>query len=258
MKPLSRRRTPKARFASSRPRRSSTLNAAPRSANARARSLTRAISWKSRLQPFRATSIDPQTPFRNCVQERPFADAFEEKTQIDPIARDDVALRNALQDAIRRQEIPCPTSYLERDSDATNDDLIDLLFSELVQPSLGTNAPIILYDYPGSQSQLAKTQEQENGRVARRFELFVDGVELANGYDELVDPNVLRARVERVSEERKRDGAQELPKESRLLAAMDAGYPDSSGCALGIDRFLMTLLGVDSIDAVLAFPIEIA
>ncbi len=84
------------------------------------------------------------------------------------------------------------------------------------------------------------------------------GIELANGYDELRDPSVLRERIAETSEERRSDGSPELPKESRLLAAMDAGFPQCAGCALGIDRLLCVLLAAAKIDDVIAFPIELA
>jgi len=215
---------------------------------------------------------------QNAVVERTFADVFEEKTGINP----HWATCGDLRDFADRAKIAYPESYLgeERgafasngedgknsetgEKGATKDDWLDLIFAEVVQPELGVDAAVVVYDYPASQSQLAKTRrELDNERkeafdVTERFELFVDGVELANGYHELLDASVLRARIETTSEERRRDGSGELPRESRLLQAMEAGLPACSGCALGVDRFFAVLIGAKSLDETLAFPIEIA
>ena len=93
-------------------------------------------------------------------------------------------------------------------------------------------------------------------RVAERFELYVRGIELANGYHELLDPAALRERNRTNNELRAADGKYTLPDESRLLAAMDHGLPACSGCALGFDRLVMVATGAKSIQEVLAFPIE--
>lgn len=194
------------------------------------------------------------------VEQRPFGAVFAEKTGLDP----HVCSCADLQAYADSRSIPYPDSYADPNGAATKDDWIDLVFSEVVQPELGATSATLLFDYPASQSQLANTSEivdpktGETRTVSRRFELFVNGVELANGYDELLDPQVLRERIVVTSEERRRDGSPELPRESRLLAAMDAGLPKCSGCALGVDRFLFVLLNAKKIDDVIAFPIEIA
>jgi lysyl-tRNA synthetase class 2 len=92
--------------------------------------------------------------------------------------------------------------------------------------------------------------------VAERFELYVNGIELANGYHELLDPVVLRQRNRDNNAARAADGRYTLPEESRLLSAMDHGLPACSGCALGFDRLMMVATGAKSIQEVMAFPIE--
>src|SRR5690606_22933840 len=87
--------------------------------------------------------------------------------------------------------------------------------------------------------------------TAERYELFVDGVELANGYHELLDAGELEDRNQRSLAERAADGKPPLPSHSRLVQAMRAGLPPSSGCALGLDRLMMVALGAGSIDQVL-------
>ncbi|MBR4976159.1 MAG: hypothetical protein IKY61_03820, partial [Thermoguttaceae bacterium] len=219
--------------------------------------------------------LEPTRWAQTAAVERTFGDVFEEKTGINPHWATCVDLR----DFADRSKIAYPESYVAEENgklgkngenggggapSATKDDWLDLIFAEVVQPELGRDAATIVRDYPASQSQLAKTrrefdaERQKTFDVTERFELFIDGVELANGYHELLDANVLRARIEATSEERRRDGSGELPRESRLLQAMEAGLPACSGCALGVDRFLATLLGTKTLDETLAFPIEIA
>jgi elongation factor P--(R)-beta-lysine ligase len=96
---------------------------------------------------------------------------------------------------------------------------IDLLLTSKVEPHLGQGRPTILYDYPASQSALARVRPG-NPPVAERFELYANGVELANGYHELLDPAVLRQRNRDNNAARAADGKYTLPEESRLLAAM--------------------------------------
>jgi lysyl-tRNA synthetase class 2 len=130
----------------------------------------------------------------------------------------------------------------------------DIALATRVQPQLGQASPTILYDYPASQAALARVRAAE--QVAERFELFVRGVELANGYHELleVEPLVQRHRANNL--QRQADGKYILPQESRLLAAMRHGLPACAGCALGVDRLVMLLAGAKSIEEVLAFPVE--
>lgn len=135
------------------------------------------------------------------------------------------------------------------------DEWLNLLFAEVIQPRLGLEQPVIVTHYPASQSALAQICP-EDPRVAERFELFIQGVELANGYHELLDANQLSHRNQITSIQRKRDGKLLPKQESRLLEAMRFGMPACSGCALGFDRLLMVLSGADRIDQVICFPIE--
>lgn len=136
-----------------------------------------------------------------------------------------------------------------------HDTWLDLLFSELVQPKLGWERPTIVTNYPASQSALARIAESDP-RTAERFELFVRGVELANGYHELLDPVELMARNEQTEAKRRELGRPSLPTNSRLIDAMQSGIPACSGCALGLDRLIMVAINAKSIDEVLTFPID--
>ena len=137
-------------------------------------------------------------------------------------------------------------------------DWVDLIFSERIQPSLGRNEPVIVVDYLASQSQLAKTRtiSDVSGEfnVSERFELFVDGLELANGYHELLDAEILLERIRTTNALRVADGKSPLPEESRLLDAMRHGLPPCCGCAMGLDRLVMAALKTRKIADVIAFP----
>lgn len=154
-------------------------------------------------------------------------------------------------------QIAAPSS-LGPDRDAW----LDFLLTETLQDQLGRNEPVILFDYPATQSALAqlRTEKDEKSgveyQVAERFELFVDGVELANGYHELLDAAVLHARNQINNLARDEDGREMLPTDSRLIKAMEQGLPPCAGCALGFDRLLMVLTGAKEISEVLAFPWE--
>jgi lysyl-tRNA synthetase class 2 len=141
------------------------------------------------------------------------------------------------------------------DPDADRDDLLNFLLAALVEPNLGIGRPTFLIDYPASQAALAKVRPGEPS-VAMRFELYVSGIELCNGYQELTDAAELRRRNELNNARRQKLGKPPLPVDSRLLAAMEAGLPECAGVALGFDRLVMVALGASSIAEVIPFPFE--
>jgi len=137
------------------------------------------------------------------------------------------------------------------------DTLLDLLMSQVVEPTLGRDELTFIYDYPASQCALAKVKVDEQGAaVAERFELYVEGIELANGYHELTDADEQQRRFDADLAERKRRGLPELPADKMLVAALNSGMPDCAGVAMGLDRLLMLMAGSDSICEVIAFPVD--
>jgi lysyl-tRNA synthetase class 2 len=124
-----------------------------------------------------------------------------------------------------------------------------------VEPVLAKKPALFLYDYPPGHAALAQIRPTVPA-VAERFELYLAGVEICNGYQELTDADELRRRIAAQSALRRRDGNRPLPADSRLLAAMDAGLPACSGVALGFDRLLMSATGAESLAGVLAFPFD--
>ncbi|WP_166820290.1 EF-P lysine aminoacylase EpmA [Thalassoroseus pseudoceratinae] len=135
------------------------------------------------------------------------------------------------------------------------DEWLNFLLAELVEPHLGQEKPCFLYDYPASQAALAKIRS-DSPPVAERFELYIRGVEICNGYNELIDPVELRRRIGRENEIRMANGKAALPTSNRLLDAMESGLPASSGVALGFDRLLLLLENSEDIADVIAFPFD--
>lgn len=135
---------------------------------------------------------------------------------------------------------------------------IDLLFSHMVEPSLGFDTPVFLTDFPPEMASLAKVKQDEDGEwVAARFELYIEGLELANAYDELIDAEVLLQRFLQDNAERQQRGLEEVPIDHRLLAALPH-MPECSGIALGIDRLLMVIQQKHRLSEVIGFPAQIA
>lgn len=172
--------------------------------------------------------------YREAVQLHAGVDAFDDPTPV-LVARLDSA------------GIDMPVE-LRSDRDAC----LDLIMSTLVGPQLGHDRLCFIYDYPASQAALARIQ----GEVASRFEAYLGGLELANGFHELGDAREQRARFERDLAERSRRGLPAMPIDERFLAALEHGMPDCSGVALGFDRLVMCAVGAKHIDEVLAFPFD--
>ena len=174
-----------------------------------------------------------------------YGEAFRRHLGIDP----HVGTGGELQEAAIRAGIAGADALELPDRDAW----LDLLLTHAVEPHLGQGNLTLLYDYPASQAALARVRSGEPP-VAERFELYADGVELANGFYELADAQEQRRRFEADLERRQREGKEPVPMDENLLAALESGLPDCSGVALGVDRLLMLITGARHIDAVLAFP----
>jgi len=161
-----------------------------------------------------------------------------------------VASADELVSALQRHGVAVPPSDLH-DRDA----LLDLLVSVVVGPRLGHERPVFVHDYPASQAALARIRP-EAFPVAERFELYLDGLELANGFHELADAGEQRRRFEADLAARAALGRPARPLDERFLAALSHGLPECSGVALGFDRLVMTACRLGSIDDALAFPVE--
>jgi len=130
------------------------------------------------------------------------------------------------------------------------DQCLDLLISLIIGPAM--KGYMFVYDYPVSQAALAKVNA-DNSQVAERFELFYNGLELANGFSELTDSGLQRERFEVDNRQRRARGLPIYPIDESLLTALESGLPECAGVALGLDRLLMVLEKSDAIDQVLSF-----
>jgi len=132
---------------------------------------------------------------------------------------------------------------------------LDFLFSLCVQNELGKKGVCMIYNYPACLSSLARLNK-DNELLSERVEVFVNGIEMGNGYFELTDVVEQEKRFEREIELRKQNKSTAVNKDARFLAALNSGLPDCSGLAIGLDRLLMVLSDQDKIADVLAFSIE--
>ena len=139
-------------------------------------------------------------------------------------------------------------------ADEGRDTCLDLLMGIVIEPSLGQHELSVVMDYPASQAALARHHQDADGEwVASRFELYLNGVELANGYDELTDAEEQRRRFDADNAQRRYVGLPEVEVDAQLLAALEEGLPASSGVALGLDRLIQQALGKSRLEEVLAF-----
>ncbi|KOR29143.1 hypothetical protein TI04_09335 [Achromatium sp. WMS2] len=136
----------------------------------------------------------------------------------------------------------------------TVDAWLDLLLTHHIEPSLPKDTLVFIYDYPASQASLAQIRPG-SPPLAERFELYLDGMELANGFQELRDVTEQYRRFNNDIIMRKKYDLPVVPMDKHLLAALEAGLPPCAGVALGLDRLLMWLVGAPSIDQVLTFPL---
>jgi len=137
------------------------------------------------------------------------------------------------------------------------DELLVFLMGAVIGPTLGRGEWLALTHYPASQAALAQL-DPADPRVALRFEIYADGIELANGFQELADANEQRARFMADNAARRTQGLPQMPIDEPLLAALEAGLPACSGVALGFDRAMMVAVGAKRIDEVVSFTIEYA
>lgn len=188
-----------------------------------------------------ATVLDLPAPF----ERQSYAESFGRYLGLDPHS----ASMPMLRDCARSSGLQGSFDNLDRDG------WLDLLMSHRVQPALGLERPAFVHDYPDSQAALARVRPGKPP-LAERFELFVKGVELANGYSELTDAAEQRRRFERDQRARRDAGLPEIEMDERLLGALAYGLPPCAGVALGVDRLVMLAAGADSIKEIMAFDLE--
>ncbi len=135
------------------------------------------------------------------------------------------------------------------------DPWLDLLLTHCVEPRLGSGRLTFVHDYPASQAALARLRP-DDPPVGERFELYINGIELANGFHELGDAVEQRRRFAQENAARQAVGLPIMPMDEHLLAALEFGLPDCAGVALGFDRLVMLATRKTSLAEVLAFPLD--
>ena len=175
-----------------------------------------------------------------------YQDAMKTFANIDPFDSTNTQLKEATAEA--------GIDVLGMD-EASHDQWLDLLMSQVVEKKLPQNCPVFIYDYPATQAALAKIR-QGSPDVAERFELYINGMELANGFHELSDASVQAERFHNEQIIRQKAGQQGIPADHHLIAALKHGLPECAGVAVGIDRLLMLLTNTTHIENVLTFPFD--
>ncbi len=191
-----------------------------------------------------ATLTEQNTVFRS------YRKVFLDRLGIDPHLASSAELQQVALDNIAADL----SSFVSTESSTTEvDTWLDLLMTHCIEPTL--QGIHFIYDYPATQAALARCMPNNEGvLVARRFELYIQGMELANGYWELCDAELL---AQRFAQDQSLRSSMELPRrpiDENLLAAHRAGLPDCAGVAMGLDRLLMLLQHVQRIDEVIVFP----
>lgn len=166
---------------------------------------------------------------------------FQQYLSVDPFLATEIELV-----ALARHRADSPNLVLNRD------DALNLLMAAVIEPQL--MQPVFVTGFPASQAALAQISTDNDGtQLARRFELFVNGMEIANGYLELTDAQEQSRRFDADNELRRQAGLPVYTPDLRLLAALNAGLPECAGVALGFDRLVMLALGARQIDQVISF-----
>lgn len=177
------------------------------------------------------------------IRKRSYQAVFVETLDLDPLS------------ACQSELAECAAARgIRVEGELDRDDWLHLLMSHCIEPSLDGERLEFIHDYPASQAALARIRKPDG--VAERFELFWKGMELANGYHELTDAGEQQQRFLADRQRRRKMGKETGVMDERLLQALRHGMPDCSGVALGIDRLLMAVLGLDHIGQVVSFSIE--
>lgn len=171
-----------------------------------------------------------------------YTEIFQKFTALDPLCTPLEVLQNYAQ-SLGLQD----SHTLDRDG------CLQFIMAIKIESQLGHSAPCVITHFPATQAALAR-KYTDDPRYAARFEFYVKGIELANGFYELTDAVEQRQRFEAECRQREQQGLTALPIDEHFLAALEAGLPDCAGVALGVDRLLMLQQQAEHIHQVIAFP----
>lgn len=177
-----------------------------------------------------------------------YQQAFIRYLEIDPLT----ANKKELRLVARRKSL---SNISDNEDDI--DDLLQLLFVSNIEPRIGHDKPVFIYNYPASQSALARIN-LDDPRISERFEVYYKGIELANGFDELTDNSEQQKRFENENNKRIKLGLAPISIDEHLVAALQYGLTACSGVAIGVDRLIMLALNEKKISDVMSFTIGIA
>jgi lysyl-tRNA synthetase class 2 len=178
------------------------------------------------------------------VERKTWSAAFRDALGFDPI---DLALEELLAHPASREILPRDLAF------ATRADALDFLMAHAVEPAFAPDRLTVVTGFPADQAAQAGL-DPADPRRARRFEVYGHGMELGNGYQELLDPGEYARRFDRENARRRGAGKPELPPDPALLDDLRRGLPPCAGVAMGLDRLLLFALGRSRIGDVLAFP----
>jgi lysyl-tRNA synthetase class 2 len=176
-----------------------------------------------------------------------YQDTFIEIISVDPL----VATFDELVEVLNKYNKAADWLIKMNDADL----LLQFIFTEIIEPTIGVNEPQFIYDFPIAQASLAK-RSTDDPRVAQRFECYFKGIELVNGFNELTDATEQVARFEQDNAKRNAQGLEIKPIDKNFIAALNHGLPQCSGVALGVDRLIMLALDIKNISEVQSFSIE--
>lgn len=172
-----------------------------------------------------------------------YQDLFKQFLAIDPLTASDEALLNCCQSI----GVTLPEGL------QLNKDLVlQCLMSDYIEPKIGQVKPMMIYHFPASQAALAKLHPRDS-RIAERFEVYYQGIEIGNGFHELTCANEQRLRFKKNNEVREQLGLEKIDLDNEFLAALEHGLPDCSGVAMGIDRIIMLATQKAAISETLSF-----
>ena len=174
----------------------------------------------------------------------PYRALFIELLGIDPLDEQTSLTRLT---HLAQSRIGAVPDSLDRDA------VLDLLMSHCIEPEISDWGVVFVTDFPLSQAAMARSIPMSDVHVAARFECYVNGNELANGYWEQIDPDALAAQLHAENNRRQQRGLPLRPIDERLLAAHRHGLPECAGVALGVDRLLALKLGVESVAETISF-----
>jgi lysyl-tRNA synthetase class 2 len=176
-----------------------------------------------------------------------YQNAFLKYVDVDPLT----ASFDELYAVIKLHNKEADWLYRSNDCDL----LLQFIFSEIIESSIGLEHPCFVYNFPVAQASLAQVCTIDK-RVAQRFECYFLGIELANGFNELTDPNIQVLRFEQDNLKRKKLGLSTRDIDDNFVAALKSGLPQCSGVALGVDRLIMLVLNKKKIEEVITFPVD--